>query len=285
MFSSGFKLRDHINQTSTYATNSEKQLIKNQFSSKYDQKDSDNDSNYSYSDLIHDYRQNKSSEATSIDNLPPKEVENSLSDDNLNDFEVVSICEQPVDIIETEEANSIDVEGLVEKSQKLLSNIDITLRRKYENVKPVIRKVKKSTTTKEIINDKPLNRQSSDYFDEFDDLECYPLAQIEDIVKWASQIVIALEKLHILNVICYDLNMNKLLVDADNDIVITYKCTTADVVNVHNFKNDICLAPELYSLSRVSYSADWWSLGIILYELLVGIVSNFIYFIEVSIYI
>lgn len=34
------------------------------------------------------------------------------------------------------------------------------------------------------------------------------------------------------------------------------------------------MAPEMYTYSHVSKAVDWWSLGTILYELLVGVVSD-----------
>lgn len=38
-------------------------------------------------------------------------------------------------------------------------------------------------------------------------------------------------------------------------------------------KNDFHLAPEVYSFEPLRSSVDWWSYGIILYELLIGTVS------------
>lgn len=91
-----------------------------------------------------------------------------------------------------------------------------------------------------------------------------------EIVKWASQIVIALEKLHILGVCCKDFGMNNILVDNQGNIVLTYMCNVNEFYDCFNLEKH-CLAPEMYGIGPVTSAADWWSLGCILYELLVGL--------------
>lgn len=48
--------------------------------------------------------------------------------------------------------------------------------------------------------------------------------------------------------------------------------------NIKDFSDIFCdginhnLAPEIYSFQEITPSADWWSYGAILYEMLVGVV-------------
>lgn len=68
--------------------------------------------------------------------------------------------------------------------------------------------------------------------------------------------------------------MKNVLINEQNDILLTYMSKQYETFRKVIYKDDICLAPELYTPQNVSEAADWWSLGAILYELLVGIVST-----------
>ncbi|KRT80903.1 protein kinase, partial [Oryctes borbonicus] len=104
-----------------------------------------------------------------------------------------------------------------------------------------------------------------------DDFEFKPVTvNSKDVTKWAAQLLLALEKLHVLGVVCCDLNMNNLLIDEAGDLVLTYMCSIADE-KIFKTNTDFSLAPELFSFDKISSAVDWWSYGAILYELLIGV--------------
>ncbi|KAJ8945746.1 hypothetical protein NQ318_012068 [Aromia moschata] len=112
-----------------------------------------------------------------------------------------------------------------------------------------------------------LSEMSSLDVDDFDTSLVLPEATV---VKWAAQLLLALEKLHTLGVICRDLEIKNLLIDEKEDLVLTYMCNVNDLCDLFSSGVNHNLAPEVYSFHEVTSSADWWSYGAILYELLVG---------------
>ncbi|RWS19907.1 ribosomal protein S6 kinase delta-1-like protein, partial [Leptotrombidium deliense] len=96
----------------------------------------------------------------------------------------------------------------------------------------------------------------------------------EDKVRnWLLQIITALDHLHSHGVYYLDLNPNNILIDEREDqIYLTYKCKLDDnelmSTNCH-YKRSIYIAPEVYSnIASINQQVDWWSLGVITYELL-----------------
>lgn len=71
-----------------------------------------------------------------------------------------------------------------------------------------------------------------------------------------------------------DLQMKNLLLDEKGNITLTYMCNAKDLCDLYTKALNINLAPEVYGFQKVTDAADWWSFGAILYELLVGMVSE-----------
>lgn len=94
----------------------------------------------------------------------------------------------------------------------------------------------------------------------------------ENITKiWMAQLILAIQHLHSNDIYDIDIKPEYILLDKDGSIHLN-KLNTRD----HESTNDFIgtpeyLAPELIQDKQVSFEVDWWTLGIIWYELLVGI--------------
>lgn len=92
---------------------------------------------------------------------------------------------------------------------------------------------------------------------------------------WCGEVALAMGHLHSLGVIYRDLKPENILVDNTGHVVLTDFGLAKDV-NPDEKTNTFCgtpeyLAPEIVTGKGHDKAVDWWSLGILLYELTVGI--------------
>lgn len=94
---------------------------------------------------------------------------------------------------------------------------------------------------------------------------------------YTAQIVLALEHLHMMNVIYRDLKPENVLLDHNGNIRLTdFGLSKENVDAVDRGAHSFCgtpeyLAPEVLSRSGHGRAVDWWSLGALLFEMLTGL--------------
>ncbi|CAD5121337.1 DgyrCDS9860 [Dimorphilus gyrociliatus] len=92
------------------------------------------------------------------------------------------------------------------------------------------------------------------------------------IRQWAAELVVALSTLHSYGVICKDLRPSNILLGNRGHILLTYfgqwNCVDQPINNYA--RQNLYTAPEVGRIYEPNASCDWWSLGVLLFELITG---------------
>lgn len=99
---------------------------------------------------------------------------------------------------------------------------------------------------------------------------------LEQVRLYIAETVMALETLHRLRVVYRDIKLENILIDAGGHIVITDFGLSKELKSTRDRAISFCgtieyMAPEIVrSRDGHTLSADWWSVGVLAYELLTG---------------
>ncbi|KAG7314979.1 hypothetical protein KOW79_022282 [Hemibagrus wyckioides] len=97
----------------------------------------------------------------------------------------------------------------------------------------------------------------------------------EDVKFYLAELALALDHLHGLGIIYRDLKPENILLDDEGHIKLTDFGLSKESVDHENKAYSFCgtveyMAPEVVNRRGHSHSADWWSYGVLMFEMLTG---------------
>jgi serine/threonine protein kinase len=99
----------------------------------------------------------------------------------------------------------------------------------------------------------------------------------EDVVRfYAMQIILAIGYLHSKRIMHRDLKLENVLVDEDGYLKIIDYGLAKTLIDNGSTTKTFCgtpeyLAPEMVTQTGHDFSVDWWAIGILIYEMLIGV--------------
>lgn len=193
-------------------------------------------------------------------------------------------------------ANDLDVNNILNCSQKLLKSVSSTLKRVQTTTEPNLLcndTITKSSDSIESLNQtgedkddiylniispeygKPLITKDSIKIDNyFDNCKLFDISQLPRAIirRWFREIIFAVKHLHANDIACYDLQPDNLLLGKNGEILLSYfyrRDLSPYIVGDEMHQTcypSVYIAPE----RPLTLHSDVWSIGVIFYELLTG---------------
>ena len=104
------------------------------------------------------------------------------------------------------------------------------------------------------------------------DLKTAPILPMSLLKSWTVHLTKAILDLHSRRIYVQDLNPTNLLLSENGELLLTYQCQWVSVDNPLHPRSisQQYVAPEVVTLINPAPEADWWSVGVILFELYTG---------------
>lgn len=243
----------------------------------------DEDTSFSFYDLLQSYYENVPMEnSSSAKSTPKKIIDPDNSFDEAPHFNLI--------------ANDLDVNNILNCSQKLLKSVSSTLKRVQTTTEPnllcndVINKSSSSIDSLDQSNEDKddqyidiISRNGGDEsitkepirIDHFyDSFKLFDVSQLPTAIirRWFREMIFAVKHLHANDIICYDLQPDNLLLGKNGEILISYFYRRDIVPDIFNEEMHQTCYPIVYVAPErpLTFESDVWSMGVIFYELLTG---------------
>lgn len=243
-----------------------------------DGKSSEDEENFSFYDLLQSYYDDGP-----LDNAhsikTPTIVENSESFEEAPHFNLI--------------ANDLDVNNILNCSQKLLKSVSSTLKRVQTTTEPnllcndIINKSSDSIESLDQNSDEKnefflnipnygeplITKESINNNNYYENFKLFDVSQLPRAIikRWFREIIFAVKHLHANDIACFDLQPDNLMLGKNGEILLSYFYRREFnpylfVDDVHQTYPIVYIAPE----RPLTFHSDVWSIGVIFYELLTG---------------